>query len=178
MRKSLQRKNKEKERETKSETEEVAPTLRMFIHPLWSFHVLGLLPLWTGKRKWRHKNRVSFQFYDWCGEHFGNKPKRMKSAHDWNPSILPSQTGQHLSSGWMVREQVNTGQMTGSQITVRFCREKYRKMTRSTFRLWHRMTYNIQSVHAHADKFISRLLFKCFNVLVPKHASLLIKELF
>lgn len=42
--KSLQRKNQE-EREAKSETGEVVPTLRMFIHPLWSFHVLGLLPL-------------------------------------------------------------------------------------------------------------------------------------
>lgn len=38
-------------------------------------------------------------------------------------SISPSQTGQHLSSGCMVREQVSTGQMTGSQITVRFYRE-------------------------------------------------------
>lgn len=44
-RKSLQRKNKEKEREAQSETGEVVPTLRMLIHPLWSFHVLGLLPL-------------------------------------------------------------------------------------------------------------------------------------
>lgn len=34
--------------------------------------------------------------------------------------ILPSQTGQHWPSGWMVREQDRTGQMTGSQITVRF----------------------------------------------------------
>lgn len=34
--------------------------------------------------------------------------------------ILPSHTGQHWPSGWMVREQVRTGQMTGSQITVRF----------------------------------------------------------
>lgn len=45
--------------------------------------------------------------------------------------ILPSQTGQHWPSGWMVREQDRTGQMTGSQITVRFyVRGKKRKQRR------------------------------------------------
>lgn len=43
------------------------------------------------------------------------------------PNIMltvPSQTEQHLSSGWMVLEQVSSGQITGSQITVRFYRWK------------------------------------------------------
>lgn len=45
--------------------------------------------------------------------------KGCKKKNMW---ISPSQIGQHLPSGWMVREQDRTGQMTGSQITVRFYR--------------------------------------------------------
>lgn len=40
--------------------------------------------------------------------------------------ISPSQTGQHLSEGWTVLEQVRTGQMSGSQMTVRFCGNRAR----------------------------------------------------
>lgn len=39
-----EKKNKEKESTAQSETGEVVPTFKKFIHPLWSFHVLGLFP--------------------------------------------------------------------------------------------------------------------------------------
>lgn len=55
--------------------------------------------------------------------------------------------GQHLPSGLMVMEQVNAGQMTGSQITVRFYREKAHKdLTRTGI--------------------LHNLLFKCFDILL------------
>lgn len=71
--------NKEREggseREAKSETGVFVPTFRMFFHPLWSFHVLGLLPLCTGKRKWRHKKGLVSNFMIAVGSTLGLNPK-------------------------------------------------------------------------------------------------------
>lgn len=45
---AVQEKNfskKQRQKEARSEAGEVVPTLKMLVHPLQSFHVLGLLPL-------------------------------------------------------------------------------------------------------------------------------------